>query len=153
MPTLGLRLPLRVCILEGTVCGGANGRRTGYVCWSDDDQRRFSTGRFLKAEAIEQVRAFALAWMGALGSGGVLHTGPAPEPGAAAAEPSPLECRGADLPVRRRGVGCPDKVMRAMRVQGSVAQRLEPTAHNGLVAGSSPAGPTIAPSPTSSKKR
>ena len=29
-----------------------------------------------------------------------------------------------------------------MRTQGPVAQRLEPTAHNGLVAGSSPAGPT-----------
>jgi hypothetical protein len=27
-------------------------------------------------------------------------------------------------------------------VQGPVAQRLEPAAHNGLVAGSSPAGPT-----------
>ena len=34
-----------------------------------------------------------------------------------------------------------------MRAPGPVAQRLEPTAHNGLVAGSSPAGPTNAPSP------
>lgn len=32
-----------------------------------------------------------------------------------------------------------------MRAQGPVAQWLEPTAHNGLVAGSSRAGPTTSP--------
>ena len=32
-----------------------------------------------------------------------------------------------------------------MRARGPVAQWLEPTAHNGLVAGSSPAGPTRSP--------
>ena len=92
MPMLGLKLPLRICVLEETVCvEDANGRRTGYVYWSDNSQRRSSTGRFSKAEAIEQVRVIARAWADALGSGGALDTGPAPEPGAAAAEPSPLE--------------------------------------------------------------
>jgi hypothetical protein len=32
---------------------------------------------------------------------------------------------------------------RACRLAGPVAQRLEPTAHNGLVGGSSPPGPTM----------
>src|SRR5262249_25611200 len=32
---------------------------------------------------------------------------------------------------------------RACRLHGPVAQRLEPTAHNGLVGGSNPPGPTI----------
>ena len=91
MSTLGPKLPLRVCVLEETVCvENANGRRTGYVYWSDDDQRRSRTDRFSKAEAIEQVRVIVRAWADALGSGQLLGTGPAPEPGAAAAEPSPL---------------------------------------------------------------
>lgn len=92
MPTLGLKLPLRICVLEETVCvEDANGRRTGYVYWSDDGQRRSSTGRFTKAEAIEQVRVIARVWADALASNGTLSTGPAPEAGAAAAEPSPRE--------------------------------------------------------------
>lgn len=90
MPTLGLTLPLRICVLEESVCvEDAHGRRAGYVYWSDDGQRRSSTGRFTKAEAIEQVRVIARAWAGALASVGTLDTGPAPEPGAAASEPSP----------------------------------------------------------------
>ncbi|MGU3667919.1 hypothetical protein ACLBX9_27350 [Methylobacterium sp. A49B] len=92
MPTLGLKLPLRICVLEETVCvEDANGRRTGYVYWSDDSPRRSSTERFSKAEAIAQVRVIARAWADALASSGTLSTGPAPEAGAAAAEPSPRE--------------------------------------------------------------
>jgi hypothetical protein len=92
MPTLGLKLPLRICLLEEAVCiEDATGRRTGYVYWSDDDQRRSSTGRFTKVEAIEQARVIARAWTHALDTSGVLDTGPNPEPGVAAAEPSPRE--------------------------------------------------------------
>lgn len=92
MPTLGLRLPLRICVLEESVCvEDATGRRTGYVYWSDDTQRFPSSGRFSKAEAIEQVRVIARAWADALSTGGTLYTGPPPEAGAAAAEPSPRD--------------------------------------------------------------
>jgi hypothetical protein len=89
MPTLGLKLPLRICVLDDRVCvEDANGRRTGYVPWSGD---RAGAGDrpFTRAEAIEQVRLIAGAWAAALVSGGAPDTGPAPEPGAAAAEPSP----------------------------------------------------------------
>jgi hypothetical protein len=89
MPTLGLKLPLRICILEDAACvEDANGRRTGFVAWSngrgDTDDEPLT-----RAEAIEQVRLIASAWAAALVNGGTLDTGPAPEPGAAAAEPSP----------------------------------------------------------------
>ena len=89
MPTLGLKLPLRICILEDAACvEDANGRRTGSGAWSDgsggtDDEP------FTRAEAIEQVRLIASAWAATLVSGGTLDTGPAPEPGSASAEPSP----------------------------------------------------------------
>ncbi len=90
MSILGLKLPLHICVLEESVCvEDANGRRTGYVYWSDDGQRRSSTGRFSKVEAIEQVRLIARAWADAVESYGVQDAGPSPEAGAAAAEPSP----------------------------------------------------------------
>lgn len=77
MSILGLKLPLRICVLEESVCvEDAEGRRTGYVYWSDDGQRRSSTGRFGKAEAIEQVRLIARAWADAIGSYGVPDIGP-----------------------------------------------------------------------------
>ena len=89
MPTLGLTLPLRICILDDAACvEDANGRRTGFVAWSDgsvDD----GDEPFTRAEAIEQVRLIASAWANALVSGSTLDTGPAPEPGAATAERSP----------------------------------------------------------------
>jgi hypothetical protein len=89
MPTLGLKLPLRICILDGVACvEDANGRRTGFVAWSDGGDEP-GDEPFTRAEAIEQVRLIASAWAAALVSGGTLDTGPALEPGAAAAEPSP----------------------------------------------------------------
>lgn len=92
MPTLGLKLPIRICVLDDTVCvEDADGRRTGYVYWTDDGRSRSGKGRFSKAEAIDQVRVIARAWADALTSNGTLSTGPAPEAGAAAAEPSPRE--------------------------------------------------------------
>jgi hypothetical protein len=90
MPTLGLTLPLRICVLDDSVCvEDSKGRRAGFVYWSDDAQCGSASGRFTKVEAIEQVRMIARAWAEALASVGTLDTGPAPEPGAAAAEPSP----------------------------------------------------------------
>ncbi|WP_246695386.1 hypothetical protein [Methylobacterium sp. P1-11] len=89
MPTLGLKLPLRICVLDDAACvEDASGRRTGYVSWAEG---RPGTGDrpFTRAEAIEQVRIIASAWAAALVHSGTLDTGPAPEPGAAAAEPSP----------------------------------------------------------------
>ena len=89
MPTLGLTLPLRICILDDAACvEDANGRRTGFVAWSDGTGDE-GDEPFTRAEAIEQVRLIASAWAAALVSGGTLDTGPAPEAGAAAAEPSP----------------------------------------------------------------
>ncbi|UIY45745.1 hypothetical protein [Methylobacterium radiotolerans] len=89
MPTLGLKLPLRICVFEDAACiEDASGRRTGFVAWSDG---RGDTGDepFTRGEAIEQVRLIATAWTSALISQRAVDTGPAPEPGAAAAEPSP----------------------------------------------------------------
>lgn len=92
MPTLGLKLPLRICVLDDAACvEDAAGRRTGYVYWSADAHGDAGAGRFTRPEAIEQVRLIARAWADALASSGTLDTGPAPEPGAAAAEPSPRE--------------------------------------------------------------
>lgn len=89
MPTLGLKLPLRICVLENAACvEDAGGRRTGYVYW-DEGRSGGGDRPFTRAEAIEQVRTIAGAWAGALVHSGTLDTGPAPEPGAAAAEPSP----------------------------------------------------------------
>lgn len=89
MPTLGLTLPLRICVLDDAACvEDANGRRTGFVAWSDGGGDA-GDEPFTRAEAIAQVRLIASAWTNALVSGGTLDTGPAPEPGAAAAEPSP----------------------------------------------------------------
>lgn len=91
MPTLGLKLPLRICVLEHAACvEDASGRRTGYVYWAAE-RDDVGVRSFTRAEAIEQVRIIANAWACALASSGTLDTGPAPEPGAAAAEPSP-EC-------------------------------------------------------------
>ncbi|WP_243973959.1 hypothetical protein [Methylobacterium sp. J-026] len=89
MPTLGLTLPLRICILDDAACvEDANGRRTGFVAWSDGGGDA-GDEPFTRAEAIEQVRLIARAWADALVGGGTLDTGPAPEAGAAAVEPSP----------------------------------------------------------------
>ncbi|MDE4915288.1 hypothetical protein PQI07_32420 [Methylobacterium sp. 092160098-2] len=89
MPTLGLKLPLRICVLENAACvEDAGGRRTGFVYW-DEGRPGGGDSAFTRAEAIEQVRIIASAWAGALVHSGTLDTGPAPEPGAAAAEPSP----------------------------------------------------------------
>ncbi|MCJ2089538.1 hypothetical protein MKK88_26635 [Methylobacterium sp. E-005] len=88
MPTLGLTLPLRICILDDAACvEDAKGRRTGFVAWSDGGGDA-GDEPFTRAEAIEQVRLIASAWAAALASAS-LDTGPAPEAGAAAAEPSP----------------------------------------------------------------
>lgn len=92
MPTLSLTLPLRIRILEDAACvEDAAGRRTGYVYWSADARRDDGAGVFTRPEAIEQVRLIARAWADALAHSGTPDTGPAPEPGAAAAEPSPQE--------------------------------------------------------------
>lgn len=92
MPTLSLKLPLRIRVLEDAACvEDAAGRRTGYVYWSTDARGADTTGPFTRPEAIEQVRLIARAWADALAHSGTLDTGPAPEPGAAAAEPSPRD--------------------------------------------------------------